>query len=218
MLSWFDRDLKTRTTAASTSAENSIQPMGSTQNIPQNISNDTTTLSDNDYDKDYLIARTVSSISNPSFDDSSSHHTNDSEDDPLHFLNVTDDVLNAIDEQLLENDHSKKCGQTFEKRFQLSGNFCQECRDESEVSRELDVFIKDSLLSFDDVNLDIIDGVSYEDEADAISLDLESYEGIKKHQFSDDDKADLDNLCEESVQSDSLQSFSTAPEIDIIII
>ena len=217
MFSMFDRDLKTRTTTtASTSIENSMQVMGSTQNITQNISNDTTTLSDNDYDKDYLIARTVSSISNPNFDDCSSHHIDDYEDDPLHILNVKDDLLNAINEQLVETDQSTKCRQTFEKRFQLSGNLCQECREESEVSRELDVLIKDSLLSFDNVNLDIVDGISYENEEDAVLLDLESYEGIKKHQFSDEDKADLDNLCEESIQSNSVKSFSTAPEFDDI--
>ncbi len=217
LYSMLDRDLRTRTatTTASTSADNSIQQLGTimTNNISQDVSDDdTTTLSDNDYDKDYLITRTVSSISSPSFDDNSLNQVQYSEDDPLNIFDMQDDVMNAIYTQERKENSIRDKRDLNMIKYNLSLSYCLECKDEQNNNQpdfDWNIFIKESLLSYDDKNLDIMDGVSY-DEVDSVSIDLPILiETMKRHQLSEDDKADLNNLCEESIHSNSVVSFRT---------
>lgn len=209
LYSILDRDLRaqtaTTTTTTSTSAENSFQPSSIifTNNVSQDLSTDTATLSDNN-DKDYFITRTVSSISAPSFDDNTLSQFFSADNDPLHIFNLQNAVIRTMDRQEMEESMERKVD-VFRQKYRFSFGFCQECREDECSDLDLNVFIKDSLLSFDDDSLDIVDDVSYEDETTSIGLNS-LQDVMRSHQFGQKKKANLDNVCQESMYSNSVES------------
>lgn len=228
-----EEDLRTRTATATTVSEASSHQYEKQQHdFAQTISHDSTIISEDDYDEknDASIANTVSSISIPSFSDMMIYSLENldlsvSNDDPLNLL-----ILDGDQGDTTENDDRNDMKGT-NRKSNVSGSICRSCRDEASndiliVStrsgrsilssfeswdenynkQEINAY-NDSFVSYDDVisttALDITDGISYDDDiVDALSIAK-----MKSKNNSEDDKAELDYLCEDSVQSLSVKSY-----------
>mmetsp|Transcript_4767 Transcript_4767/g.7013 ORF Transcript_4767/g.7013 Transcript_4767/m.7013 type:complete len:419 (+) Transcript_4767:61-1317(+) len=188
--------------------------------------------------QEYLIFNSVSSISCPSFSDAATRCSKDNvytldDLDPLKVLNLEEDdhserreehivgyMNNSNVESLISVDQFQECEDGRDDLDNLSVSrsrlYSQDCTKYSSDQRVLKEF-EGSFLSYEDIipktlTLDIADGISYDedgtDESNLLSMPLNTIES------SIDDRADLDNLCQESIQSaKSLKSFHTA-EID----
>ncbi len=229
-----ENDLRTRTATATTASETFSHQFEIQQHdFAPTISHDSTIKSEDDYDEkhDVSITSTVSSISIPSFSDMMIYSLEKidlslSEDDPLNLLVVDWDQGDATE----NNDRHDMKGTN--RKFNLSGSICRSCRDEASNDilivrtrsgmsilssfesgdenynkQEINTY-NDSFVSFDDVisntALDITDGISYDDDiVDALSIAKMK----SKNNNSEDDKAELDYLCDDSVQSLSVKSY-----------
>ncbi len=215
-----EKDLKTRTTTETTSCslENS--------NIDPNYSSSSS--DDSSIDKEMIksnrecvISSSVSSISCPSFPDSVSACSKDYAH-AYHELGVLD--LKEGDHNQTHDEQSR--GEISNIQLQLSGDRFQDCHDDIDylsVDRSIislqdfkkhsgDFFdlkgLKDSFLSYEDalsknLTLDIADGISYDDEKTEVSHALSfPFDALDKRlDNSYDDRANLDNLCQQSEQS-----------------
>ena len=200
------RVVRTRTTDTITEESIIHGNLTSDNKLLLEVSNET--LSDDDLDSEYFLTTTVSSISIPSF--SSPNEIPDSlPGDKLKSLDLRQKTQDSFEEEKLHGIEIR--------RKALSGSFCFECRDEEDenlsfvlsgnLSRtESENIIqsnKESFISYEDIlssTVDIADGISYDEDDFFMDSTL-----LKN---STDEKADLNYLCEESVQSNSVKSYA----------
>ena len=200
--SMLERDLKTRATA--------------TAGQDEHVGNE------------YLIIRTVSSISCPSFTDVVTSCSFDyldlsRYDDPLKkVLDFNEDYRD--ESKIEERDDVNHSGETekvknciLHESHSIDSKNANDDDGNEDISLALSGLSKreecdtlgihgqiDSFLSYEDVfmtSLGINDGISYDDASDVSTI------SNMKLQVSDDEKADLNDLCAESVQSGSIMSF-----------
>lgn len=197
-------DLRNRTATVDTE--------GSTlQNEKSQYELDSTTISDHDYDQDISITRTISSISFSSFSELSICSLDLPSNDPLCILGL------EMDDREASNDDSRiiKC-QTDEmdRESYMSYNVGKDdsckitCGGQNmftwgDVYTDIDILDTkgDSLMSYEDL---ISEGLSY-DENDAGLSNIQTF-SLNYH--SKEERVDLDQLCQESLQSCSMKSHA----------
>ena len=186
-------DLRNRTATADTE--------GSTlQNDKSQYELDSFTLSDDDYEQDISISRTISSISLSSFSDISNCSLNLLTEDPLCILGLKGDdremssVDGHIDKSRVNEIEYKSCTSHNDENYEImSGGLNMFTW--GDVCVDIDIIDTkgDSFISYEGL---ISEGLSY-DENDEDLYNTHTY----NLNYSKDERVDLDQFCEESLQS-----------------
>ena len=195
--------------------------------VSELISNDTLSSDDDDY---FTIAKTVSSVSIPSFGDlslCSLEYLDLAHDDPLDILNLNKHERDVCDNGERHHDFENENNENSEKDRNVKSTLSStsawlSCKDDTRDDTRDDSLTKfgRSILSWDDeyedhgINVFTDSFLSYQD---ALSGDGISYDDVEEKidisglrlNNTEDTRAQLDEICEQSVQSHSSKSFMT---------